>query len=185
MMAMDPDGPVTVVVRHRVKPGKAAEFEEWLRGISKAALQFEGHQGFHVVRPADLGRPEYIVFFRFDTYANLERWEKSEVRRDWLSRVEPLTSHAPALERHTGMEVWFSPPAGQPPPPRYKMMVVTLLAIYPLILLVQATLVPLLAEWPLPLRTLVTAALLVCLMTYGAMPLLTRLFGRWLYGPPS
>jgi antibiotic biosynthesis monooxygenase (ABM) superfamily enzyme len=38
-------------------------------------------------------------------------------------------------------------------------------------------------EWPLLLRTLVSATLLVCTMTYVAMPLATRLFSRWLYGP--
>ena len=77
---------------------------------------------------------------------------------------------------------WFTPPAGCPQPPRYKMVLVTLLAVYPLISLVQLALVPLLGGWPLALRTLATSALLVCLMTYAAMPLATRLFARWLYG---
>src|SRR6187200_1965028 len=103
-MAMDTDGPVTVVVRHRAKPGLEAEFEEWLRGISRAALGFEGHLGFHVVRPTDSARPEYLVMFRFDTLAHLEEWEESEARRQWLARGEPLTTHPPDRERHTGME---------------------------------------------------------------------------------
>jgi antibiotic biosynthesis monooxygenase (ABM) superfamily enzyme len=182
---MDEGGPVTLVIRHRVKPGSEAAFEEWLRGISQAATRFDGHSGFNVVRPADPSRPEYVVFLRFDSFANLERWEQSEERREWLDRLEPLTIHPPARERHTGMEVWFTPPAGRAAPPRYKMVPVTLLAIYPLILLAQATLVPLLSGWPVLLRTLVTSALLVCLMTYVAMPLVTRLFSRWLYGPAA
>jgi antibiotic biosynthesis monooxygenase (ABM) superfamily enzyme len=65
------------------------------------------------------------------------------------------------------------------------MVAVSLLASYPLIALVQVTLAPLLAGWPVLLRTLTTSALLVGLMTYGAMPLMTRLFSRWLYGPPG
>lgn len=183
-MSIDAE-PVTVVVRHRAKPGREAEFEEWLRGISRAALQFEGHLGFHVVRPTDPKRPEYLVLFRFDTLANLEKWEGSDVRREWLARAEPLVTHPPDRERHTGMEVWFTSPAGQKPPPRYKMVAVTLLAIYPLISLVQLTLAPLLADWPVLLRTLATSALLVCVMTYAAMPVVTRLFARWLYGRSS
>lgn len=175
--------PVTVVVRHRVRPGREAEFEEWLRGISRAALQFDGNPVFNVIRPADPKRPEYLVLFRFDSLAQLEVWENSDERRAWLDRVEPLVVHPPERERHTGLEVWFTPPAGRPGPPRYKMVPVTLLAIYPLLLIAQMTLVPLLADWPLPLRALVTSATLVCLMTYAAMPLATRLFTRWLYGP--
>jgi hypothetical protein len=62
------------------------------------------------------------------------------------------------------------------------MAVVTLLAIYPLICLVQLVLVPLLEDLPSSVRTLVTSALLVCLMTYLVMPLMTQLFSGWLSG---
>jgi antibiotic biosynthesis monooxygenase (ABM) superfamily enzyme len=178
---MDQDGPVTVVVRHHIKPGRMAEFEEWLRGITQAMMQCDGHLGFNVVRPASTGRPEYVVFFRFDTFENLEKWERSETRRQWLEQAEPLLFQS-TRERHTGLEVWFTPPAGCAQPPRWKMLPVTLLAIYPLIMGVQLTLVPFMEDWPTPLRTLLTAALLVCVMTYAAMPLMTSLFSRWLYG---
>jgi antibiotic biosynthesis monooxygenase (ABM) superfamily enzyme len=181
----DQEGPVTVVVRHRVRAGREAEFEGWLKGITADMGRFEGQQGFNVVRPADSGRPEYLVFFRFDSFANLQRWEGSDERLAWLERAGPLTTHAPERERHTGLEVWFTPPPGRAQPPRWRMAAVTLLAIYPLISLVQLTVVPLLDGWPVPLRTAVTSALLVCLMTYAAMPLMTRLFSRWLYGPPG
>jgi antibiotic biosynthesis monooxygenase (ABM) superfamily enzyme len=179
---MDEAGPVTVVIRHQVRPGKEAEFEEWLRGITQAAGPFEGYLGFNVIRPTNPGQPEYVIFFRFDTYSNLERWEKSEGRQQWLERLESLTMRAPTRERHTGLEVWFTPPSGRRQPPRWKMVLVTLLAVYPLISLVQATLVPLLVEWPVPLRTLMTSCVFVCLMTYAVMPLMTRLFALWLYG---
>jgi antibiotic biosynthesis monooxygenase (ABM) superfamily enzyme len=178
---MESEGPVTVVVRHRVKPGRETAFEQWQRGINEAALKFTGHLGFHVVRPSDPKRLEYLVIFKFDTLANLERWEQSDERRTWLEKVEPFVVHAPALERHTGMEVWFTPPPGRGQPARYKMVVVTFLALYPLISLVQATLSPHLSEWPLLLRTLTTTVLLILVMTYAAMPLVTRLLSRWLY----
>src|SRR5262245_59483199 len=74
------------------------------------------------------------------------------------------------------------PPAPRAHPPRWKMVVVTLLAIYPLISLVQLLLVPLLEDLPSPVRTLVTSVLLVCLMTYLVMPLMTHLFSGWLSG---
>lgn len=182
---MDQEGPITVVIRHRVKSGKESDFEEWLRGITKEALNFKGYLGFNVVRPSNPKHPEYVVFFRFDDFANLEKWEESEARRKWLDQLDPLTVHAPTRERHTGLEVWFTPPVGSVQPPRWKMVVVTLMAVYPLISLVQVSLVPLLSEWPFLLRTLATSALFVCLMTYTIMPLISRLFSRWLYGGQS
>jgi antibiotic biosynthesis monooxygenase (ABM) superfamily enzyme len=180
-MQTDQTGPVTVVVRHLVKQGREPEFEAWLRGITTAMLQFEGQQGYNVVRPTGKTQPEYLVFFRFDSFENLEKWEHSSERREWLDRLESLSSREPLREQHTGLEVWFSPPSGRPFP-RWKMVAVTLLAIYPLISLVQLLLVPILPDWPILLRTLVTSTLLVFLMTYIVMPIMTQLFAPWLYG---
>lgn len=184
MQAIEGD-PVTVVVRHRVKRGREAEFENWLRGITAAMRRFEGQQGYNVVRPAGAGSPEYLVFFRFDTFEHLESWETSEERRQWLEQLAELSSDAPTRERHTGLEVWFTPPVGASQPPRWKSVIVTLLAIYPLISLVQVLIVPLTSDWPILLRTLFTSSLLVCVMTYAVMPIMTRIFSRWLYGVAS
>lgn len=174
-------GPVTIVVRHLVKQGREAAFEEWLRGITAAMLQFEGQEGYSVVRPSGKMQPEYLVFFRFDSFENLEKWESSAERRAWLDRLESFSSREPVRERHTGLEVWFSPPSGLSLP-RWKMVIVTLLAIYPLISLVQLLLVPVLPDLPVLVRTLITSTLLVFLMTYVVMPVMTQLFSSWLYG---
>lgn len=177
---MDPDGPVTVVVRHRIKPGLEADFEVWQRGISHASLQFPGHLGYHIIRPAD-SRGEYLVMFRFDSLANLEAWEKSDERRLWLDRVTPLVAQPPTMQKHTGMEVWFTPPAGRSPPPRYKMVVVTFVALYPLLSITAFLIAPHIADWPYLLRMLPTTILTIILMTYFAMPFVTRLLTGWLY----
>jgi antibiotic biosynthesis monooxygenase (ABM) superfamily enzyme len=170
------EGPVTLVARHRVRPGREAAFEAWLRGIAQAAV---GGRGYHVVRPTP-GRPEYTVLLRFDTLADLESWDGSAERREWLAKLAPLVERPPALERHTGLEVWFTPPAGRRVPPRWRMAVVTAATLYPLVTAVQA--VGPFPGWPLPVRTLATTCGIVAVMTYAAMPLTTRLFGRWLYG---
>jgi uncharacterized protein len=179
---MEHDEPVTVVVRHRVKPGHEAEFEAWQRGINAASLRFPGHLGFHVVRSPDPRRPEFLVLFKFDSLANLERWDTSDERSTWLARLEPLVAKPPVRERYTGMEVWFDAPAGRSAPPRFKMAAVTLLTLYPLIMFVYYFVAPEMAEWPAPVRNLASTALLVGTMTYLAMPFTTRLLGRWLYG---
>lgn len=68
-------------------------------------------------------------------------------------------------------------------PPRYKLTALTWLALYPMLTLVLTLTEPLLRTWPLPLRTLVVTAVLVPAMTYGAMPLVQRLFAGWLAQP--
>lgn len=182
---MSQDGPVTVVVRHRVKPGRERDFETWMRGITEAATKFPGQQGFHIIRPTDLGRPEYIVFFRFDSVEHLDAWDRSDVRQRCLDQLSELSLDDATRERHTGMEVWFTPKIGRAAAPRWKMMVATFIALYPLVLGSQWLASLHLTTWSLPLRALATTAPLIVIMTYAAMPAVTAILSGWLYPPPK
>jgi antibiotic biosynthesis monooxygenase (ABM) superfamily enzyme len=66
-------------------------------------------------------------------------------------------------------------------PPRYKMFLLTWLAIYPLITGIFLLFGRWLNAFPLLLRTLLLTGLLVYLMTYIVMPKLMQVFHRWLY----
>jgi antibiotic biosynthesis monooxygenase (ABM) superfamily enzyme len=87
------------------------------------------------------------------------------------------------IQRISGLEGWFSLPGrGPTPPPRWKMALLTGAVVWVLITVLLALATPLLASLVLPLRALVTAAVLVMLMTYVVMPRVSRLFAGWLYG---
>jgi antibiotic biosynthesis monooxygenase (ABM) superfamily enzyme len=66
-------------------------------------------------------------------------------------------------------------------PQRYKMFLLTWLAIYPLITGIYLMFGNWLSALPLLLRTLLLTGLLVYLMTYIVMPKLMKLCHRWLY----
>ncbi len=177
------DPPVTAVASRRVKPGREREFEEWATGILGTVNGFPGYLGSEVLRPGeDPEDDEYRIVFRFDQASNMRAWEQSEERRRWLKRAEPLI-HEEKINVLTGLETWFTRPSrpGEPAPPRYKMAVVTWLAVYPLITLILVLLGPVLGLLPMLVRTLVLTVLMVTLMTYVIMPRLTRLFSFWLY----
>lgn len=176
------EGPFTTVVRRTVERGKEEAFEEWLKGIMKDAMTFEGHLGTGIIRPSSKSRPEYIIVFSFDTYENLMAWETSSVRRVWVERVQPLITGETSVQRHTGLEYWFTVP-DQPgrTPPRIKMAFVTWLALFPLVIAVPPVLASFLDPMPQWGQIMIIAAVMVLLMTYLVMPLMTRLFSRWLY----
>ena len=65
-------------------------------------------------------------------------WEASPQRAAWIAQVSPLLDGEGRLEQQPGLEFWFTPP-GSPSlarPRRWKMMAVTLLALYPTSLIV-------------------------------------------------
>jgi antibiotic biosynthesis monooxygenase (ABM) superfamily enzyme len=183
----DPQGPVTTTVTRRVKPGHEAAYERFLAGISGAARAFPGYLGVEVFRPAAGGsgeyRGEYRIVYRFDSLAHLHAWLDSPEHAAWLARAEPHVAGPMRTQVLTGLETWFTLPTqpGVPPPPRYKMAIVTWVTIFPLITLVVVASAPLLGSLPLVLRLAVTTGVTVPLMTWVVMPRVTRLLHRWLY----
>ncbi|NER79281.1 MAG: hypothetical protein F6K42_06795 [Leptolyngbya sp. SIO1D8] len=73
-------------------------------------------------------------------------------------------------------------PCQQRPPKRYKTVLLTLIwvGVFPTITILLYILSPLLAAWPLVLRTLVLSTIMVPLLTYIVMPPLNRLAQPWL-----
>jgi len=177
------DPPVTAVASRRVKPGREAEFEEWVAGVTAAAAGFPGYLGSNIFRPSDPDDDEYQIVFSFDHASNLEHWQSSEERRRWNEQARDLIHEEPKVRVLTGLETWFTLPSkqGAPPPPRYKMAIITWLAVFPLATVVFMLLDPLVGNAPAVLRTLIFTLVMVSTMTYLVMPRMTRLFSFWLY----
>ncbi|UBF26979.1 antibiotic biosynthesis monooxygenase [Kovacikia minuta CCNUW1] len=177
------DIPVTVVISRRVKPGKEAEFEAFLAGVNAACMQYEGHLGANIFRPSNSASSEYRIIFKFDSLNNLRRWEASEERQQWFSLAEELTQSPPQIQILTGLETWFTLPGQSTitPPPRYKMALVSWLAVFPLITTISMLLKDELNSLPIAVRTLIVTTIAIPTMTYIFMPRMTQLFAAWLY----
>jgi len=179
----DADGPVTTTVTRRVKPGHEPFYEQFLEGVIAAARRFPGHLGVDVFRPETTAGGEYRIVYRFDSRAHLEAWLDSDERAAWLERAEPHVIGPMRTQFVTGLETWFTLPVrpGTPPPPPYKMALLTWITIFPLITLVVIVLEPVLENLALVPRLAVTTAVTVPIMTWLAMPRVTRLLRGWLY----
>ena len=181
------DTPVTVVISRRVKLGCEPAFETFLAGVTEACGQFPGYLGSSIFRPANADDPEYRVIFKFDRLSNLRRWEASNERQMWFSQADKLTEFPPNVQILTGLETWFTlnGNAAIVPPSRYKMTLVTWLAVFPLISMLSIVLQHQLAPLPIVVRVMLITAIAVPTMTYLLMPQMTRLFAWWLYPLPS
>jgi hypothetical protein len=175
--------PVTIVVRRRVKPGRAADYEAWLTRLTEgAAKAFPGYLGSEFHRPAG---PDgaYRSVFRFDSLAHLEAFEASDFRARMLDEAAPLVAGDAAWQRLSGLEVWFDPPPGTrvPQPSPHRMALVLIAVVFTLVIGLTLALTPLIGTWPLIPRVLVMVTLQVGLMTYLIMPRLTPRIARFIY----
>jgi antibiotic biosynthesis monooxygenase (ABM) superfamily enzyme len=70
--------------------------------------------------------------------------------------------------------------ATQTPPKRYKMALLVWLGLYPLLTALSYLTGPLLANAPIPVRTLVLSAILVPTMIFVLIPNIQKHFAKWL-----
>ncbi len=182
--------PITISITRTVDPERAKEVAAWARAGQDLLSASPGYLGSGWIRP-DPGSPQWHMLFRFADAKSLDAWERSPERAWWMASAQGLVEDS-HMERRTGIEGWFDEPssievidAGPAVPPRWKQMVSIFLVFYPLSLAANALWGALLADWPLWLRVLISVVTVTPIMTYLALPLVTRALRPWLQRRPS
>lgn len=72
---------VTVLVTHRVEPGREREYRRWQDGIDTAYASFPGFVSTEVFEPGE-EQPDWVVVFRFADAESLQHWLDSDEHTD-------------------------------------------------------------------------------------------------------
>ncbi len=176
---------VSVVIDRTVLTGKVEEFERYQKNIIEAAMQFPGFAGMDVINPE--GNNRYLLLFRFDTQEELDVWSASEPRNYWVEKIDQIVEQPTELIALTGLETWFflSKTSRFVPPPKYKMSFVTYLALAPTVMIFNLLFGQYFSFMPERWLIFATGPFIVVLMTYLAMPIMTRVFKSYLYASHS
>jgi uncharacterized protein len=129
--------PVSAVISTRVKPGMEAEYLKWEQRVAVAQSKASGLQGYRF-EPAVPGvQEDFVAILRFDSQDNLQAWLDSPQRHQLLVEAEPLTAEFHTRMAHSGFEQWFRDVtrAGAPAPAAWKMNMIVLLTLYPVVFL--------------------------------------------------
>ncbi|MCW2532847.1 MAG: Antibiotic biosynthesis monooxygenase [Blastococcus sp.] len=172
-----PAEPVTVTVARVVRPDQREAFERWADDVLQVAAGFPGNLGASLLHPGP-DSSEYHLVYRFVDDESLAAWERSSERRSALAHVEEMVDDE-RYARVAGLESFFTRPAT--PGPRWRLTLLTVAAVFAITSVLQQFVMPHLATWPLELRLLLSAFVVVLLLGQVLMPTLTRLFARWLH----
>jgi antibiotic biosynthesis monooxygenase (ABM) superfamily enzyme len=156
-------GPVTVVIRRRIKRGFAKAYEQLEKEISADAAAYDG--------------------YRFASYESMMQWEHSTTGSALVNRADAMSELPATIRRSAGLSLWFNPrhPAS---PQRWKMVLLLTVSIFILAQLLTPLLSPALSLLPQPLAFFISLAIQVALLTYFVLPWLTALLAKWLYDVP-
>ncbi len=98
------DSGATVVITHRIRSDKHAEYESWLGEIAPLCNASPGHLDWHIVRPIKGITQTYTVIIRFDTADHLKKWMSSSERKRLISKVQPLLAGVDEFYISSGLD---------------------------------------------------------------------------------
>jgi len=180
-------GPVTVSITRRVDPGAEDQMLAWLRAGTQLSERFDGFLGSGWIRPSPES-VEWHMLYRFADDESLQTWEASSQRQWWIDSAQGFME-ASSHEKRTGIEGWFDEPSRvdvadlrppPPAPPRWKQMCSIFLVFFPLSVAANYASREMLPDAWLPLRVLASVVVMTPIMTYFALPWITRLLSPWL-----
>ena len=171
--------PIHIAITRRVRAGCEAQFQQALREFLQTSFGHGGVQGASMLTPLPgSDSREYGILRTFANEADRDAFYHSPMFKAWDERARTLTEGEPVHRQLQGLEAWFRSPHN--PPPQWKMAVATFLGVFPVAMVLNLTLGPVIRSWPFIVSNAVFNACVVALLTWVVMPLVTRILHRWL-----
>lgn len=177
--------PIHIAITRRVKPGCEAEFQQALREFFQTSFAHGGVLGATmIVPPPGSDSREFGILRTFADEKERNDFYASPAFKTWEKKCAPLTESGSWTYRELhGLEAWFRSPGG--PPPKWKMAVATFFGVFPLAMLLNLTLGPVIHDWHFVLRNAAFTTAVVALLSWIVMPLVIRMLHGWLQPPSS
>jgi antibiotic biosynthesis monooxygenase (ABM) superfamily enzyme len=177
--AMSDTTPAKIIIERRVRPGAEAALKSWAERFIAHARGFPGHEGGSVLAA---GPRSYFLLIRFASALALDEWQRSSAYASLMHEAEAVSTGHDDQQIQSGLETWFTlpeMPAPMKPPAKWKMALLTWLALLPQVVILGFLLAPL--QLPFFIAAPVSTAIPVALLTWLIMPRLTRALYPWLY----
>ncbi|MGC1306424.1 MAG: hypothetical protein WA885_04285 [Phormidesmis sp.] len=180
----------SLVVEHIVPSGEGLAFRWWHAKVTRAAKNFKGHIRTDLCSPVRGQQPnqpiKWYSIVHFESPELLNQWINSRDRSALIKAGRKTFASYQFISFSTGLEGWFSRRTGTEQsglgPPAWKQNAAVILALYPTVV-IQTLLFSALGvmqSWALPNAMIINNIITSSILTWGVMPLVTKLLGFWL-----
>ena len=178
----------SLVVEHTIPRGKGLSFRWWHLKLTQSARGFEGYVRTDLCAPVrGTQEMKWYSIVHFDTPEHLNKWMKSRDRESMIGSGSQVFSSYRFMSFATGLEGWFSSQSGAEQfgsgPPAWKQNLSVVLGLYPVVMI--QTLVfgalGIMQGWSLPSSMVVNNLITSSILTWGVMPLVSKIMRFWLY----
>lgn len=181
--ARQSDSPVTLVLSRTVRAGHEQAFEDVLRRLTVEVRRQPGHLAVATLAPPPGCPPIYTIVTHFATRSEADAWLSSQSRARLVAEAGLHSSGDLQTRYVSGLEAWLTRPGSKVivPPARWRTVVLSALALLPLLEAISYLLAPRLAALPVWARPLISVVIVIPLMQYVVMPALVRPARGFLY----
>jgi antibiotic biosynthesis monooxygenase (ABM) superfamily enzyme len=197
--------PVVRIITVEVMPGRHEEFYAWrVEGEKLMTKLCVNTKVEHFVSNSEgkkLQRTFDTVVMTFPSATEMEFWEQSEERKEWLERgnnkVQTLVSRTNVQLEEDFLYSWMSSisasTSASKPPERWRMALIIMSAIYPTALTINKFVLPQvifptmpwLVTQPVAIHVAVAIALTVPTMTYVSLPIMFKILSPFVLEPTA
>ncbi|MEH6526428.1 MAG: hypothetical protein V7723_10165 [Sneathiella sp.] len=182
-----PDGSTVIIVTDHVWSGHQPNYENLVRELHDVIRQLPNFQTVDVVRHATSELIEYTVILRFSALTDFKKIWKSPAIVSKLAEIEKLTGGPAKYAEAAGLELWVGGEGTNKMlvPPYWKRVVMSIIGVYPMLLLLLGISGPVIGSLPKPAQTLIIVVILSSLLAWPIMPLISKALRPWLYAGSS
>lgn len=167
-----------MVVRYAIAFDKYDDFEAWKKNADSVLKAFDGFINITVLYPVKNSDFHYVII-RFDNASHATNWKKSDARKDIMADAHVSWMVDKQEIVHDWDLFWHDAFRKSK---KWKQWVVTFLAVYPLTIVMPLMVHRINNFVPLFFFAGILRALLISgFMTFLIMPLMMKLFRKWLH----
>jgi antibiotic biosynthesis monooxygenase (ABM) superfamily enzyme len=174
-------GTVSTSIVTEIKPGMEKEYFDWQSKIQIAQTKYPGYRGVYWQPPSPGFPQKWAILLRFDSPENLENWLNSEERLQLVAEQDDLVKTFKIQRMVSPYPGWFpvDEQTGKPTP-KWKTLMLLVVALFPVILLEAKFITPLLKGVNTPIVMFVNLTGSVASSTWISMPILVNIFKWWI-----
>lgn len=173
---------VTIAVTNHVALATSEAYEVQVKDLHRSLQDCPGFLSVDTVRHVRTHQMEYTILLRFADETSAHQWKERPEIATKLAAINELTGGPTRIVESAGLGLWVDHIPGAEPalPPYWKRVVLSVLGVYPMLMVLLAVLNPMTASLPRPLQVLCVVIVLACLLTWPIMPTLGKWLRPWL-----
>jgi hypothetical protein len=177
-----PEPGQTIITSHKVIPGKEAEYETAIRALNDTAKSFPGFVSCETFQPT-AENDEHTVLLHFNNKKNMDKWLNSPERKAGREVLYRTTAAHNTNVVGTGFGSWFAFNAEDGiAAAAWKQTMVVICGLFPVVMILANTIGNFMnSKNVAPAYSIfITSALSTIILTWVAMPVLSRIMDWWL-----